>query len=369
MNGSSSLSEANATSPRVLIVGCGGIGGVVAAHLFRAGADATVLTRHAELATALAMRGLVIRGAEDFQSGPGRACTTLDPNLPPFDFVILATQPPDVESAARSVAPHLAEDGALVCLQNGLCETRLEPIVGASRVIGGVVAWGATSIEPGVCDRTSRGGFTIGGLDGRIDARLERLAALLRPIGPVRTTDNLLGARWSKLAINCAISSLGTVGGDRLGPLLRHRFVRRLGLEIMTETVAVAQAAGVTLEPLNGTLDLGGLALSMAERRSRAGTPSLVAKHVALLAVGVRYRRLRSSMLQAIERGRASAVDFLNGEVVARGESHAVATPVNRAVCDAIHRIARGQDRPGLDALRALYRSTRDAVTTRGGDR
>ena len=114
-----------------------------------------------------------------------------------------------------------------------------------------------------------------------------------------------MGARWSKLAINCAISSLGTVGGERLGVLMRHRFVRRLALEIMTETVLVARALGVRLEKVSGTLDLDWIALTDAERVS-AGSPGLVAKHALLLAVGARFRRLRSSMLAAIERGRAA---------------------------------------------------------------
>jgi len=53
----------------------------------------------------------------------------------------------------------------------------------------------------------------------------------------------------------------------------------------------------------------------------------LVAKHALLMAVGFRYRRMRSSMLGAIERGRVPAVDFLNGEVVERGKKHGIATP------------------------------------------
>ena len=71
----------------------------------------------------------------------------------------------------------------------------------------------------------------LGRLDGRADDRFSMLQRLLEPIGPVEITHNLRGARWSKLAINCAISSLGTIGGHRLGELIRYRFVRRLGRE------------------------------------------------------------------------------------------------------------------------------------------
>ena len=71
--------------------------------------------------------------------------------------------------------------------------------------------------EPGLYDRTAAGGFTLGRIAGPPDADLRELAALLEAVGPVELTDNLLGARWSKLALNCAVSSLGTIGGERLG--------------------------------------------------------------------------------------------------------------------------------------------------------
>jgi 2-dehydropantoate 2-reductase len=226
-----------------------------------------------------------------------------------------------------------------------------------------VVAWGASTIEPGLYDRTSAGGFVLGQLEGDRSSTgdLDELGRMLESVGPVSLTDNLRGARWSKLAINCNISTLGTIGGDRLGVLMRHRFVRRLALEVMTEVVQVARAERVKLEKVSGTIDLDWLALTEAER-SASGSPGLLAKHTLLLAVGARYRRLRSSMLAAIERGRAPAVDFLNGEVTQRAERHGIAVPINRAARDAVWEIARGKRRASPDTLRELFDATRDQV-------
>jgi 2-dehydropantoate 2-reductase len=176
-------------------------------------------------------------------------------------------------------------------------------------------------------------------------------------VGPVETTDNLRGKRWSKLAINCAISSLGTLGGERLGALLQHRFVRRLALEIMTEVALVARKENVRLEKVSGTLDLNWIALDENERAA-AGSPSLFAKHGLLLAVGFRYRRMKSSMLSAIERGRTPAVDFLNGEVVDRARRHGVPAPVNEQVRQMVWQIAEKKLQPSLATLRALYDAT-----------
>ena len=129
---------------------------------------------------------------------------------------------------------------------------------------------------------------------------MKELALMLECIGPVQLTDNLRGARWSKLAINCAISSIGTVGGDRLGNLLANRFIRRLALEVMTEVVEVARAEDVTLVKVAGTFDLQKLALTPP--RKSLGRLRF-ADQKARASIG-RWRSLpkaaRSSMLSAI---------------------------------------------------------------------
>ncbi|MCC6521078.1 MAG: 2-dehydropantoate 2-reductase [Polyangiaceae bacterium] len=372
------MDGARSQGPRVLVVGCGGVGGIVCAGLLEQGFDVTPLTRNPLIADAVNTHGFRVRG-EGAGTVPGRAVTRLRAG-DRFELVLLCTQPTEVEEAARQTVPYLAADGWMVCLQNGLCEPRVAPIAGAGRTAGAIVSWGATMVEAGIYDRTSAGGFVVGayaepsptgGATGELEVtapptgRPELLAELgrrLECVGPVTMTENLAGARWSKLALNCAISSLGTVGGDRLGPLLRQRHVRRLALEVMTEAVAVARAEGVRLEKVAGTLDLEWIALTDAERAAAVGSPSLVAKHALLLAVGARYRRLRSSMLAALERGRPPAVDFLNGEVATRGARHGIPTPVNDALRSEILLMARGKRQPGTATLRALFDGTRAAV-------
>ena len=342
-------------------MGCGAIGGVVAASLVETGHDVVAVTTNEGIHAALVDRGLKLVGEGAPRSVRAQVSLGVPPssaNAQPFDYVILATQPPQVEEAARMAAPLLAAGGAMVTLQNGLCEDRVAKIVGEDRVIGGIVAWGATMPEPGLYERTAAGGFTLGRMDGRaLGPSRAALVRALEAVGPVETTDNLRGKRWSKLAINCAISSLGTIGGERLGALMPHRFVRRLALEIMTEVTQVARKESVRLEKVSGTIDLSWIALDDAERAA-AGSPSLVAKHGLLLAVGFRYRRMKSSMLSAIERGRTPAVDFLNGEVVTRARTHKIAAPVNERVLDTVWSIANGKSKPGIPLLKELYEAT-----------
>jgi len=331
-------------------MGAGGIGGIVAATLTEVGSAVTAVSTNPEIRAAVDQAGY--RVVDDGEQRVVRGWVAPAPEGV-YDLCILATQPPNVEDAAVTALRHLADDAAVVVLQNGLCEERVAAIVGGERVIGAIVAWGASMPAPGRYERTAHGGFALGRLSGKIDDDLRRVGQLLEAIGPVSLTENLRGARWSKLALNCAVSALGTIAGERLGPLVRVRRYRRLALEIMTEAVAVARAEGVRLEKVAGTLDLDWVALSEADKTATASV-SLTAKHALLLAVGLRYRRMRSSMLAAIERKRPPAIDFLNGEVVSRGYKHGVTTPINLKIVETVWAIARGE--------RTSSRETLDAV-------
>ena len=333
--------------PRVLVMGAGGIGGIVAATLTEVGSAVTAVSTNAEIRAAVDAAGY--RVLDEGEERVVRGWVSPAPEGK-YDLCILATQPPNVEDAARTALPHLAEDAEVVVLQNGLCEERIAAIVPPGQVIGAIVAWGASMPEPGRYEKTAAGGFTLGRLSGEVDDSLRRVGELLEAIGPVTLTANLRGARWSKLALNCAVSSLGTIAGERLGAVVRVRRYRRLALEAMTECVQVARAEGVKLEKVAGTLDLDWIALSDADRASR-GSASLTAKHALILAVGLRYRRMRSSMLAAIERGRKPAIDFLNGEVVSRGKLHGVPTPVNERIVETVWDIANGRKTSSRETL------------------
>jgi 2-dehydropantoate 2-reductase len=377
---------------RVVVFGCGGIGGTIAAALANAGASVVVVTHNQAITVAVGREGIRSRRADGREvvaqvpvaTDLADLMASLNENAGGrsdegqarlFDVAFLAVPPNRLEQAAESAIRVLATDGVLVALANGLPEEKLAARFGDRRVVGAIVSFGASQTSPGVVEQTSDGGFTIGRLSGDVDDGVKRVAVLLAPLDPTgasprldveggNLTTELRGARFSKLAINCAISSLGTIGGDRLGALMRHRFVRRLCLEVMTEVVQVAQQLGVKLQKVAHTVDLEWLALDDDERLL-LGSPGLLAKHTVLLAVGARYRRLRSSMLGAIERGREPPIEELNGEVVRLARSVGKDAPMNQAIVDAVWAIARHERSPSLSSLRALFEQTRSSSTSK----
>jgi 2-dehydropantoate 2-reductase len=322
-------------------MGCGAVGGVVAGGLLRAGHDLTVVTHNDEIATAINTDGLRVTTPEGAWTVPAAAHAHLDDAAGSFDAACLAMKATGVEEAARALAPRLAAEGYAVTLQNGVVEDRVAGILGRERVVGALVGWGATMHAPGVYEMTSRGEMVVGELDGRVTPRVQALKALLDAAAPTTVSTNIYGVLWSKLAINCVITALGAASGQLLGQMLGRAGVRRLGLAMIGETIDVARASGIRLEPVGGTLDLERLYLLPGRRAGGLGL-DLVGKHAIMLLVGLRFRKLKSSMLQSLERGRRPEIDFMNGYVVARGREAGVPTPVNAALAAMVREIEAG---------------------------
>ncbi len=346
-------SQAN-DKPRLLLMGCGGVGGVIASGLLRAGHNLTIVTHNEKIQQAISANGgLRITTPDGQWTMPAPAHVYLNGTQGPFDAVYLAMKGTDVEQAAQDVKDYLAPEGYVVTFQNGVVEDRVSAILGRERVVGALVGWGATMHAPGVYEMTSHGENVIGELDGQLTPRVHQLKAILESIAPTTASTNIYGILWSKLTINCATSATGAVTGQLLGEMLWRNDGRRLALSIFSEVVDVAQAHGIALEPVGGTLDVQQLYLP-PHRRGRGVGLDLIVKHAIMLVVGSKYRRLKSSMLQSIERGRKAEIDFLNGYVVERGQEKRVPTPANAALTTMVREVEAGTRQISPDNLAEL---------------
>jgi 2-dehydropantoate 2-reductase len=347
----------NGTAP-LLVYGLGALGGVVAATLAEAGVPVEAWARRPGLRELVRARGVLLRDRRG--SRPVPLVVPEAPREGAYAYVLLAVPPDAVGAAARAALPLLAPGGALVPLANGLPEDHLAPEIGRARLIGAVVDLGAASSEPGTAVRRPGGRITVGRPDGPPDAAVVDLVRRLAPLADVRATANLAGARWAKLALNASFSAMATAAGERVGVLLRRASTRRLALDVLGETAAVAAAEGVILDEAGG-LPVGRLGIAPGAAPSRAG---VALRHLRLLAAGFAYRRSRSSMLAQLRRGRMPPVRYLNGELVARGERHGIATPANAALLAGILAIARGDARSSPATLARIAAAGRVACVT-----
>lgn len=189
---------------RYLVLGCGAIGGTIAAGLARDGHDVLACDANPEVVEAIRARGLTVTGpVEDFTV---RLPAITPDELPErIDYpVLLAVKAHHTRTAASLVAGRLRDDAFVVSLQNGLNARVLSEILGAGRVVECCVNFGADAIAPGIVARGNRATFVVGELDGPITDRVRALAA---DIADAQATGSVLGYLWAKEAYGALLAA------------------------------------------------------------------------------------------------------------------------------------------------------------------
>ena len=329
---------------RMLIVGIGALGGTIAARAIQAGLPVRLAARNADSADALRKSGLRLSGSggavrsEAVDVAAIEAYGTGDQ----FDLILLATKAQDALEVAPQVVRLLARDGVLLPIQNGAVARVLADRLGDDTVLGGFSNLGATMVEPGVYEQKNAGHLVIGELAGGVSERAERVARALGRAIEVKVSSNLTGAIWSKLLINCSVTTLGALCGQTMRQYMETEAGRRVFRRTYEEALSVARALGIRLERL--TVD----PIPPGDYESWVD---------AILAF---YGDAKPSMLQDLERGRKTEVDFINGYVVTLGRGSGVPVPLNAAITDLVHQIERGALRPTRDRMNDLAAQTAD---------
>ncbi len=65
-------------------------------------------------------------------------------------------------------------------------------------------------------------------------------------------------------------------------------------------------------------------------------------RHLFIRLMGLKYRRLKSSSLQSLERKRPTEIDWFNGWIARKGRERGVPTPLNDRLTAMIHEIESG---------------------------
>ena len=322
------------TGLKFLVIGAGAVGGITAALLKKKGNDVELVCKYENYAALVSDTGLEVSGVCGRFNIRIPAYASLSQVREKKDIVLLATKATDIMDVALSVDSVLKKNGFLVSMQNGICEADLASVIGKNRVIGCVTGWGATMESMGRLTMTSVGDFIIGYPEEKIDDFLIDLADVLSSVVPVRVTDNISGHKYSKLIINSCITSLGVVCGLYLGKMLMIRKIRKIFIEIIREAVEVAEKMDIKIEVFAGKLDF-------KKFLSGKDPVSDLRRHMILMFIGYKYRRLKSSSLQSLQRGKLTEIDFLNGYITRNGELWGVSTPVNVFIVNMIHQIEK----------------------------
>ncbi|MGM9426287.1 ketopantoate reductase family protein [Hydrogenophaga sp. MI9] len=294
------MTTANPSPLRVAVLGAGAVGCYYGGMLARAGHHVTLIGRpqHVQVFNALGLRMQTQR----FDETVPVSASTEASAVAGADLVLFAVKSPDTESAGGQIRPHLKPGALVLCLQNGVDNAeRLRAVLPGVEVAAAVVYVATEMAGPGHLRHHGRGELVIEPSPSSAAVAQALIAAGV----PTEVSDNVRGALWAKLILNCAYNALSAVGHIVYGELVKQPGVPAIMRDVVAECRAVAAADGVTLP---GDVEL-------AVRRIAETMPS-------------QY----SSTAQDLMRGKPSEIDFLNGYVVRRGEALGVPTPANRVL-------------------------------------
>jgi 2-dehydropantoate 2-reductase len=305
---------------RIAVVGAGGMGSVVAAHLALAGVDTVLVGRSPEHVDAITRSGLTLRRPGGTTSTVELAATTQPASWGVADHVIVLTKSADTAGAARTARPLIGPATWTTTLQNGLGNVeRLVDELPSSRVLAGTTTIGGTLLAPGEVSmswmtatgesRTDVGPSAITP-PGALDAAAE-LARQMSDAGlPCFAGDDVATHIWTKLAL-AVMGPVSAVVDATVADTWASADARRLLRTLHDEVVSVAAAEGVAIE-------------RDSSWRRAVATFEGTGQHFTSMATDLRA-------------GRRTEVDAITGAVVERARRHGIAVPVAATVVALVH--------------------------------
>ena len=334
-----------ATDARIAIYGAGAMGTVLGVMLKKGGLDnVDLITRNEAHVQGMSQQGATVVCEADGIEINEKVNAILPADMQgQYDVIFLMTKQRYNAETLTALLPYLKEDGVVCTTQNGLPEPSVAAIVGEKRTYGAATSYGATFIGGGKMSLTSKlEGMSIefGGYHND-NEKADLIAEILSHAGKatgndkfVKKSDNLLGARWSKLAINAAFSGLSVVTGLTFGEVAKKPKTRKLALGILRECMDVAKASGVTLAKMQGH-----------DMEKMLGGRTPIKRFIAYMVLPFamkKHKKLVSGMLKDVQNGRKCEIDFIDGIVSKEGGRIGVDTPLCDKVVEIVHGIENG---------------------------
>ena len=283
---------------RIAVIGLGSIGGAVAGCLVAAG------RHHVVACTREPIERLTLELPAGTAELPLAALTDPAQVAEPADWVMLCTKTHQTAATAPWLSRLCAPATRVAVLQNGIGHVeRVAPLANGAAVLPAIVYFNGERLAP---DRV----WMRQGSEQDIavtDDEAGRSFASLFAGTPLRVllSSEFATLVWRKLLINAVANPITTLTLQRQA-VLRRPDVQELCLKILDEAVAVARAEGVAVADDEPARAMATLFTFSSE-----------------LGTSMYFDRLA---------GRRLEVDALTGAIVAAGERHGIATPLNSAL-------------------------------------
>ena len=319
---------------RIIVVGAGAVGGVVAANLAIAGTPVVAVARgeHARVMSESGLRYESPTGTTIVELPVATSVGEID--ITDDDVFMLGVKGQDTVGVLNDLRAAGVTDQPIVCMQNGV-ENERQALRLFPNVYGMVVMLPADHLAPGVVrvwTAPRSGLLDIGRYPHGVDDLSVRLAATLEAatFGSI-PRDDIMSWKYRKLLMNLN-NAIEAVCG-------RKAAAGRLGEMVQAEGAAALAAAGITV-------------VSAEDDQARRGDA------LQIQPVGDQQRRAGGSTWQSLQRGTGTIeTDYLTGEIVLLGRLHGIPTPANCALQDLAAEMSRTGEPPASRAVDDVLRT------------
>ncbi len=336
---------------RVLVVGAGAIGGLIASQMALGGHEVTLVAR-ARLAEQIRRDGLLLINDNEGLTHTVRNLTVVesldafgaDPWSGPFDWIALTVKAFDVAQAADEVRAAFPVPPTIVTFQNGVgSEEAAAEAVGADHVVAATVTIPVSVPEPGHVHVRNKGGIGIApyrNARGRVttaDAAARVAQSMRAARFAVTDYSDYKAMKWSKLLLNMVGNAIPAIVDMPPDEELDQPGLFRLERDAFREAMAVMKALRIKVVNLPGQPAVL-LPLGMKFLPRFILQPALRS-----LAVSGRGGKMPSLYMDMTSGRGKSEVEYLNGAVVKAGATVRVPTPVNSTITDTLMALVTGR--------------------------
>jgi 2-dehydropantoate 2-reductase len=331
-----------ADRPAITVFGAGLIGLYLGGLLARQ-ARVTFVGRPSMLDPLRAGLRLTDADGLDLKLAPGDFTATTDPaGLAGAELVLVTVKSLATGEAGDAIAAHAPPGAPVVSFQNGVSNPDvLRGRLPGRTVLAGMVPFNVAERAPAHLHR---------GTGGKLAVEASPALAPFEPafaaagVGLLQSS-NMAGVQWGKLLVNLN-NAINALSGTSLADELRQRDFRRAW--------ALSLAEGLALVRADGIVPVDPLPMPLALMPQIFRLPDALYRYVLMAGSGGKVKvdpHARSSMADDLAKGRATEVDWLQGEVVRLARKLGRRAPVNARLVELVRAAEAGAAPWGATAL------------------
>lgn len=230
---------------KILVLGCGAIGGYFGGRMQQAGLDITFLVRE-HRQKLLRENGLSI--TSPFGDAHFQVNTVTEDSLSgAYDLILLTCKSYDLDDAIDTISPAVGNDTIVLPLLNGLNHfQKLDEKLNTDRVLGSFCYLSVTMDEAGkVHHLSSSHSLTFGARRSSQSALIKPLLEILSPANfNVKMSDDILTDLWEKFTFLCAAAAVNCMMRGNIGDIMNTQYGHQVIVGTLDECNAVASAYG-----------------------------------------------------------------------------------------------------------------------------